>query len=428
MLGKMLFAVQTGRIFIFMAAWMLLTAAGYASDEAGMDKPSGLQLTWQYDPATTMTIDWHVEESHSNDHILRYRKLGDDVWLSVEAGQFGFPYSDRIIHRVELTELRPATTYEFRAGSFPRVYQFRTVQEDLADHPLIFATGGDTRHNKEWMLNTNRAVMQYDLDFIVWGGDLAYADGRPDRLYRWYEWFEANYESLITEEGRVIPVIAGIGNHEVLSRYYFNSHRLTWLPEYEQNDASRKMIAPYYYALFAFPGQPGYATLDFGNYLSILMLDTDHSNPIEGVQTDWLEKELRERARRKVTHVFPVYHVPAYPSHRDYNGAINTRVRNNWVPLFEKYGVRAAFENHDHTYKRTHPIRNGAIAEDGIVYIGDGAWGVNHRVGNSRDAWYINRFESVRHGIIVTLTDDKQHYEVVNEDGALIDTYTIQIR
>jgi hypothetical protein len=51
-------------------------------------------------------------------------------------------------------------------------------------------------------------------------------------------------------------------------------------------------------------------------------------------------------------------------------------VREYWAPLFERYGVQIAFENHDHVYKRTVPLRSGAPHADGVVYIGDGSWGM----------------------------------------------------
>jgi hypothetical protein len=66
-----------------------------------------------------------------------------------------------------------------------------------------------------------------------------------------------------------------------------------------------------------------------------------------------------------VPHLFPVYHVPGYPSVRAFDGATSAQVREHWAPLFERAGVRVAFENHDHAYKRTHPIRAGAATRPG---------------------------------------------------------------
>ena len=67
--------------------------------------------------------------------------------------------------------------------------KFRTMPE-TADRPIRFAAGGDVRHQVNWMDQTNRRAMAYEPDFVLWGGDLAYADGREDRAYRWYEFTE----------------------------------------------------------------------------------------------------------------------------------------------------------------------------------------------------------------------------------------------
>ncbi|EPR65884.1 hypothetical protein ADICYQ_5029 [Cyclobacterium qasimii M12-11B] len=52
-----------------------------------------------------------------------------------------------------------------------------------------------------------------------------------------------------------------------------------------------------------------------------------------------------------------VYHVPAYPSARAFTGTTQTMIREHWVPLFEKSSIQLVFENHDHAYKRTYPIK-----------------------------------------------------------------------
>ena len=316
--------------------------------------------------------------------------------------------------RVELTGLKPGTDYRFRAEGHGEEFGFRTMPATLT-RPVRFAEGGDTRHEKAWMVRTNRVAMAYDPDFVVWGGDFAYANGLESNLPRWEEWFEANHEGLTGADNRVVPIMGAIGNHEVVGGYY-TSHA-----EFKPVDEWRARIAPYFYQFFAFPGQPGYGALDFGDYLSFIVLDSGHTNPIAGAQTEWLEKALVERKGRP--HVFPVYHVPAYPSQRSYDGQPTVQVRENWVPLFEKHGIEVAFEHHDHTYKRTHPIRGGKVSADGIVYIGDGAWGVKEREGASKDAWYIKRFSSKRHAIIVTLDKDGRSFLMVDEDGKVIDEY-----
>ncbi len=399
--------------YLLIAVFVLIGAGRSIS---GQFDPDGIFLTWKDDPATTMVIDFHTQDDALREPVVDYRIYGEDPWNTASGDTRPFPYTDRIIHRVHLSNLEPASLYEFRFGDDSRIYRFRTMPADPSKGTVRFATGGDTRHRKDWMDRTNRVAMEYDLDFIAWGGDLAYADGMEERVYRWIEWFDSIKETLIDDDGRVVPIIAGIGNHEVRNHYY------TRHEGYEQTDAWRKKLAPYYYTLFAFPGQPGYGTLDFGSYLSIILLDTDHSNPIDGIQTEWLHQALEKR--KGVKHLFPIYHVTAFPSHRNYEAPFQRRIREHWVPLFEQYNIRVAFENHDHTYKRTHPIRDGKVSEDGVVYIGDGAWGVRTRDVHSVDeTWYLKRAESARHAIIVTLHGNECDMVMVDEDGDVIDRF-----
>lgn len=414
----------------FLNAIIVITAIGFQSLEAQHGtEPVGLYLTWQHDPTTTMTIDWHTLPTDEAKKALVYKEVGTNNWRQVLSSQHAFPYSDRTIHRVELTGLNPGTKYRFKVGEFEREYKFRTMPVKL-DKPLRFGAGGDTRHTYEWMLKTNRVAMEHDLDFVIWGGDLAYADGDPALIYRWYDWFKANMKGLISENGRVVPIIVALGNHE---QFYESRLRngtyphgesmpeeeiAAYMEEFELYD--RKVT--FFYDLFAFPGKPAYNILDFGNYMSLIVLDTNHDVPVPGEQTDWLEEVLEERNDRP--HLFPVYHVPAFPSHRPYDNRVAVLIREHWVPLFENNGVRVAFENHDHRYKRTPPIKNEKIDDTGIVYLGDGAWGVDvHSVGDNSNEWFIEKFSRERHAIIVTLQGSHQHYLVVNEDGIVIDEY-----
>ncbi len=113
--------------------------------------------------------------------------------------------------------------------------------------------------------------------------------------------------------------------------------------------------------------------------------------------------------------------LPAYPSVRSFTGRASV-LREHWVPLFEEAGVRVAFENHDHAYERTVPIRAVREDPDGIVYIGDGAWGVPVRpVHEARDTWYLEKSMPVRHFILLTIHGESQDMKMIDEEGTLID-------
>lgn len=396
------------------------------SDESSPTRraPAAIHLTWQRDPTRTMTIDWHTEDDRwdvPRPTRVLFRTAGGTParWHAVRGDTRRVPELRRTLHRVELTKLDPGRTYRFRLSGFSRSYRFRTLPATVRD-PVRFAVGGDVMGRRAWMEPTGRAVMRYDPDFVVMGGDLAYGDGRLDRVHRWVGWFEALRNSLVGEDGRVVPIVTGIGNHEAHDGLYYRAG------DYEPGARWRARQAPYFYRFFAFPGQPGYGVLDAADYLSLVVLDSNHTNPVPGAQTRWLKSVLQARAR--VPHVFPVYHVPAFPSVRDYRegfyGRTSREIRRHWVPLFERYGVGVAFEHHDHAYKRTPPIRREEIDPRGVTYLGDGAWGVRSRgVHFPWWTWWLRRAESTRHAILVELEGAEQRFVAVRPDGTILDRH-----
>jgi hypothetical protein len=205
----------------------------------------------------------------------------------------------------------------------------------------------------------------------------------------------------------MIPMIPALGNHDVNGGF-----------------GKGPADAELFHLFFNFPGYRGFQALDFGNYLTIIVLDSGHTNPIGGDQTRWLYNTLRQR--ENFTHKFALYHVPAFPSVRKPSGKISSEVRSCWVPIFEKFRLNAAFENHEHAYKRTHRIQNGQINSNGVLYLGDGAWGVEEpRVpADESSRWYIAYCAAKRHFISVTVIGSKCHFSAIDSDGNQFDEIT----
>ena len=424
------FVLNTSRLPILIILLLLTGFGGGCNPGERVKKaePISFMLSWQNDPTSTMTIDWYPVIYRSS--YLEYRKLGDEQWQMGEGRFIEIPETGRHLLRLELTGLQPDQLYEFRFTGEDPVYKFRTMP-DQHDRPIRFVAGGDMLHTTEWMRNTAMSVMRtmraemssQGLDFAVIGGDLAYTDGEARKVGRWYDYFRIWSEVMVTSEGRVIPHLAAIGNHEVKRAYIHNYP----FQEYNHPDF-RIREAPYFSTFIPFPGEEGYGVLDFGDYLSLFLLDSGHTSFVDGPQAEWLERALYER--RHVRHLIPVYHVTAWPSARKMTGEIETLIRETWVPLFEEYGVRLTFENHDHTYKRTHPIRNHQVDETGIYYIGDGAWGVRTRPirvdEDGNPPWYIANADSLRHFILGELDGDQIRLRMYDEDGRPIDQLDIE--
>jgi hypothetical protein len=321
-------------------------------------RPDTLFLTWQRDPTTTMTVQWVAAAGETADTRVAYAGLPEGRWQVQAAAARPFSRTDLKVFRAELTGLAPGTDYQFRIGKASPTYRFQTMPA-RATETIHFVSGGDCGVNAHAVAGNIQAARQ-DPMFVLLGGDLGYDNGVSAATALA---FLRNYSRhVIGRDGRLIPLLACIGNHDVDGRY--NQPRAR---------------APFFYALFdgLYP-QGGFAALDFGDYLSLVLLDTNHTTPIAGEQTDWLEKALR--ARQDHPNVFVVNHVPAYPSYRNPEAAggkdgTGDGNRKHWVPLFEKYGVPVVLEHHDHTFKRTKPLLGGLAHDDGVLYLGDGSWG-----------------------------------------------------
>lgn len=315
-------------------------------------QPTTLFLTWQRDPTTTMTVQWIGATGETADTTVSYSAAQVGPWQAQPAIARPYPRTDLKVFRAELTGLSPGTDYEFCIGKHSPIYRFRTMPARTTN-PIHFISGGDCGVNAHTVANNIQAARQ-DPMFAVVGGDLGYDNGRSVEVSLA---FVRNYSKhMIGRDGRLIPMVPCIGNHEVDGGF----------------DKPRAK-APFFYALFdGLFRETGFATLDFGDYLSLVLLDTGHTSPIAGAQTDWLDKTLKSRADHP--NVLVVNHVPAYPSHRKM-ATTGDGNRKHWVPLFQKYRVPVVLEHHDHTFKRTKPLLDGLAHDNGVLYLGDGSWG-----------------------------------------------------
>lgn len=340
--------------------------------------PEIVYLTYTQDPTSSITVQWHSSTSQ-NDSTVFYRKQGGEAWEEVKGSSVRPNQSDWIVHRVDLAELAPNTYYQFRIGKEAKIHLFRTLPNDINEKALKVAIGGDAYRFLSAFRKTNRQVAKQDPDFVIIGGDIAYTEaskapfrGKEWEMKRWMTFFSEWASAMVGKDGRMIPIVPVVGNHDV--------------PKKRPDPRTTPVT---FYQIFALPKENiSYRVLDIGNYLSFLLLDTDHSYPIAGEQTEWLKGALEER--KDVLYKFAAYHVSAFPSVYSYNTKIAKSIRDNWCPLFEEYGVPVAFEHHNHSFKRTYPIKAEQINANGVIYVGDGCWGVKPRKPVSK-AWYLEK-------------------------------------
>ena len=345
----------------------LLAFRGWAEE-----LPATLILTWEKDPCRSMTALWlrgpGLGETPSKDlpEIIRWKKTGEGRWQSLTTESFPFPDPEKLgrprwtLVRARWDRLEPGGEYLFQLGNSPEA-KFRTAPEEIG-RGVTFVEGGDVD-----IADPSGRMMalgaRQDPLFMSVGGDLAYGDGHDIKreIAFWKQWRQA----ACAPDGRLIPFVPGIGNHEVKGGYVREG------ATFEQ----MKALAPFFYALFGGlyeRAEP--VALDFGNYLSMLLLDSGHVLPVSS-QTDWLRANLEQR--KTVPWVFASWHVSTYPSFRKWREQKEiVQTREEWVPVLEQSEVAAVFTHHEHNLQR---VESEGRAGRKIAFLGNGAMGVEPR-------------------------------------------------
>lgn len=373
--------------------------------------PNAIYLTWKGDPSTTMTIMWLTTTGDQSSQTVYYQHPHEDDWTRQKGVANPLKQSNITIHYAEIENLEPDTEYFFRVND-GEIHRFRTLPLDLSSRPMKVAIGGDAYFSKELFHKMNLEVASQEPDFVILAGDIVYAEGlrcalRPYswKVNRWETFFEIWSKDMVTKDGRLIPIVPVIGNHDV-KEGFDNPHK----------------IEVFFYEFFVFPvkGVP-FQTLEFGSDLCFYLLDSGHTYPIGGMQTEWLKRKLKQN--QHTSYNIPVYHIGAYPSETSYTHRGSKDIRKFWVPLFEQYGVKIAMEHDNHTFKKTYPIWKGTIDPKGIYYLGDGSWGVPPL--KPRKHWYLEKAQQTNCYWLLELEKDQCRAIAYENDGHLLDEMTI---
>jgi hypothetical protein len=412
-------------------------------EQAAAAVPEILFLTWDRDPTTTMTIVWLGRDRKTPSAAVRYRThdpKAEAIWQSSPVSittkfpvfetmkmreeaakaakktaeplgpndpQFTGP-TDYVVQRVALTGLSPGMEYEFTIGDSAKVHRFRTMPAKATDS-FHFVSGGDSGVNVH-ALNNNRLAAAQDPMFVMIGGDLGYDNGVSGSTALN---FIRNYSMTMTDtKGRLIPLVTCLGNHEVRGGYNKTLKEATF-------------FTPLFGGLYP---EKSYATLDFGDYLSLVLTDSGHCAKITGEQTEWLRGALKERTGKD--HLIPINHVPCYPSFREPKALAKDKFgtgeeqRKEWCPLFEQFGVDIVLEHHDHTFKRTQPLTGGQVDRaTGITYLGDGSWGHLRVPKNPEKRNYLQVVNEAYHFTLHRLEGEQRFHVALGETGKVLDVY-----
>ncbi|EFA84963.1 hypothetical protein PPL_01956 [Heterostelium album PN500] len=322
---------------------------------------------------------------------------------------------DRYVHWADLLGLIPGTTYYVSVGyeANGNIYlfeerKFRTAPGDSST-AVTYITGGDMAVSEVGNDLSKHAAETEPL-FAMVGGDLAYDDGFCSCYRVWDNWFDKWNQYLQTPTGYTVPLIGGIGNHES-SGWKSKASDVQFYTRYLAFQTGLQSMDPLQ--------RPTYHSHAITADIFIVVLDSWVVTPISD-QNQFLESALSSSAAK---FKFGIYHIAVYPStyvKADYE--ITISARDNWSPIFDRYNLTVAYENHYHLYKRSKPLLGGEENPLGTVYMGDGAWGAT-TILKVKDYDYIEVAHKLPHMIrtIITPTSNTIQVDTIGQDGDFID-------
>ena len=350
---------------------------------SGAGTPEQIHLTWANDPARSVVVSWA-----SPGRAVRPRvQVGERVIHAEER-----PYTDGIngervyTYHARVGDLRPGKTYGYSItadndanAADPFTATFTTAPQGRAR--FRFTSYGDlATPNTQWVLSYGQsayavaAVESFSPLFHLLNGDLCYADLNPTvQPEVWRDFGNNNQSSAANRAWMPCP-----GNHEV----EFNNGPqgfTSYLTRYTLPDNGERWFRGRWYSfrvgsvLFISLDADDVVYQDAGAFVAgpaaLTPVASTGNPPIEpgtsfyihgysgGAQTAWLERTLRSaRSDPSIDWIVAQMHQIACTSSVTGNGS-DLGIRQQWLPLFDRYQVGLVLNGHDHDYERSFPCR-----------------------------------------------------------------------
>jgi hypothetical protein len=343
---------------------------------SGAQPVGGLHLQFGRDASSEVVVSWHTTDPVSNPRVMAGTStagLGRTVPAETRTYRDANSKTEVRVHHAKLDNLAPDTDYVYAAvhdGTDPELGTVRTAPSGRS--PLRFTSFGDQatptlgRLKKHGYRSDNlgspaagditTAIERINPLFNLVNGDLCYANLAHDRIRTWSDWFDNN-----TRSARYRPWMPAAGNHE--------------------NELGNGPIGfAAYQTYFALPDTGSDAELRGLWYsftagsVRVISLNNDDicfqdggnfyvRGYSGGAQKRWLETELASaRADKRVDWVIVCMHQTAVSTADHTNGA-DLGIRQDWLPLFDRYQVDLVVCGHEHHYERSHPLRGAQDTE-----------------------------------------------------------------
>jgi Purple acid Phosphatase, N-terminal domain/Calcineurin-like phosphoesterase len=337
---------------------------------------AGLHLQFGADASNEVVVSWQTYASVESPRVyLGTLERGLRSW-PVAATTTGYvdskePDEPVFVHSARLSGLRPDREYFYVAvheGADPEGGGFRTAPRGRA--AFTFTSFGDQgTPTLTAPTNLPSPAPKYANDnlgspaagdvtegvekiaplFHLVNGDLCYANLSTVPVRTWSDWFAFNSRS-----ARYRPWMPTAGNHEneALGAHGFEAYQTYFtVPSNGQGPDSQGL----WYSFRA-----GSVKVIAVNNDDVCLQDAGSEyvhGYSGGAQKQWLEGELAAaRSDRSIDWIVICMHQVAMSTAKGFNGA-DIGIRQEWLPLFDKYVVDLVVCGHEHHYERTQPVR-----------------------------------------------------------------------
>ncbi len=341
---------------------------------------AGLHLQFGQDAASEVVVSWHTLQQVANPRVivgtlegqmLQVQAAHEVSYTDAKSGQVVYAYHAPIRH------LEPGSDHLYAAyhdGAAPEFGTFTTGPRGRARFTFTsFADQGTPTLGKTYVPpagvtlpgtlfvndnlgspaagDTTLGVEQVEPLFHIFSGDFCYANLSTNRVRSWWDFWANNSRS-----ARNRPWMPCPGNHE--------------------NELGNGPIGyGAYQTFFSVPRAGGQTAVTRGLWYAytvgsvrVISLANDDvcyqdagNSYVRGYsggeQKAWLEQELAlSRVNPEIDWIVVSMHQVAISTVNMFNGA-DLGIREEWLPLFDRYGVDLVVTGHEHHYERTHPIR-----------------------------------------------------------------------